>query len=364
MTLSHSTEKCPRPKRLQDSDYFKDKMLLMQAQENGAVLDEEQLLFLVGEQVTNFDNDVDDPNEKDLALNVDHIFEADQCDAFDSDVDFFFFFFKMGPNIQTMFMVNLSSEDPIYDEVGPSYDSNTPFKVHDHDTFVDHMDEYHEVHEMQNDVQHNYVVDSDVEYTSHNDMMNHGCPSMSTNKQVKVVNDTLTSELERYKELVGVYEKRTKFELTEREQKIDEQMRINYLDQNNYSKENYLAIFAPQRDLTPEQIFWAKDENDRKKVEASVLKPLSTPTVYPPNTPVKLVPRVLQRGKEVLSKRKDVTSLKLFHFSKILKEVKEMEEIFDQMNNEVDKNTVDKQCAEIGRKNLLIAYENLIAVCC
>ncbi|GJW87492.1 putative ribonuclease H-like domain-containing protein [Tanacetum coccineum] len=47
----------------------------------------------------------------------------------------------------------------------------------------------------------------------------------------------------------------------------------------DYSKENYLAIFAPQRDLTPEQIFWAKDENDRKKVEASVLKPLSTLTV-------------------------------------------------------------------------------------
>ncbi|GJU73750.1 hypothetical protein Tco_1265155 [Tanacetum coccineum] len=59
----------------------------------------------------------------------------------------------------------------------------------------------------------------------------------------------------------------------------------------DYSKENYLAIFAPQKDLTPEQIFWAKDENDRKKVEASALKPLSTPTVYPPNTPVKLVPR-------------------------------------------------------------------------
>ncbi|GKF18423.1 hypothetical protein Tco_0063341, partial [Tanacetum coccineum] len=114
-------------------------------------------------EVTNFDDDVDDPTKKDLALNVDHIFEADQCDAFDSDVD-------EAPNIQTMFMtmfmVNLSSEDPIYDEVGPSYDLNTPFEVQDHDTFVDHMDEYHEVHEMQNDVQHNYVVDSDADYTS------------------------------------------------------------------------------------------------------------------------------------------------------------------------------------------------------
>ncbi|GJX66573.1 hypothetical protein Tco_0300916 [Tanacetum coccineum] len=87
------------------------------------------------ENITNFDDDVDD-----LALNVDHVFEADQCDAFDSDVD-------EAPTTQTMFMVNLSSEDPIYDEVGPSYDSNTPFEVQDHDTFVDHMDEYHEVHE-------------------------------------------------------------------------------------------------------------------------------------------------------------------------------------------------------------------------
>ncbi|GJU15817.1 putative reverse transcriptase domain-containing protein [Tanacetum coccineum] len=37
-----------------------------------------------------------------------------------------------------------------------------PFK----DTTLDHMDEYHEVHEMQNDVQHNYVVvSSDADYT-------------------------------------------------------------------------------------------------------------------------------------------------------------------------------------------------------
>ncbi|GJU43075.1 retrovirus-related pol polyprotein from transposon TNT 1-94 [Tanacetum coccineum] len=157
--LGHIARECPRPKRLQDSDYFKDKMLLMQAHENGAVLDEEQLLFLAGEQVTNFDDDVDDPNEKDLALNVGYIFKADQCDAFDFDVD-------EAPNIQTMFMVNLSSEDLIYDEAEPSYDSNTPFEVQDHDTFVDHMGEYHEVHERQNDVQHNYVVDSDAEYTS------------------------------------------------------------------------------------------------------------------------------------------------------------------------------------------------------
>ncbi|GJU68833.1 hypothetical protein Tco_1255092 [Tanacetum coccineum] len=257
--LGHIARECPRPKRLQDSDYFKDKMLLMQAQESGAVLDEEQSLFLAGEQVTNVDDDVDDSTENDLALNVDHIFEADECDAFDSDVD-------EGPTSQTMFMANLTSEDPIYDEAGTSYDSNNPFEVQDHDTFVDHMNEYHEVHEMQNDVQHNYVVDSDADYTSDSniipydqyvedneehvvqcnassvrndalmsildEMHEQGVQSRLANKPDMVMNDSVTSELARYKELVGEYEKRAKFELTDRERKIDEQMRIIISDRN------------------------------------------------------------------------------------------------------------------------------------
>nr|GEY95629.1 HVA22-like protein i [Tanacetum cinerariifolium]GEZ06763.1 HVA22-like protein i [Tanacetum cinerariifolium] len=35
-----------------------------------------QLQFLRGEQVTNFDDDVDEPLEQDLALSVDHVFES------------------------------------------------------------------------------------------------------------------------------------------------------------------------------------------------------------------------------------------------------------------------------------------------
>ncbi|GJS86889.1 retrovirus-related pol polyprotein from transposon TNT 1-94 [Tanacetum coccineum] len=257
--LGHIARECPRPKRLQDSDYFKDKMLLMQAQESGAVLDEEQSLFLAGEQVTNVDDNVDDSPENDLALNVDHVFEADECDAFDSDVD-------EGPITQTMFMTNLTSEDLIYDEAGTSYDSNTPSEVHDHDTFVNHLDEYHEVHEMQTDEQHNYVVDSDADYTSNSniipydqymednedhvvqrdvssvrndalmsildEMHEQGVQSRLANKPDMVVNDLVTSELARYKELVKEYEKRAKFKLTDRERKIDEQMRIIISDRN------------------------------------------------------------------------------------------------------------------------------------
>ncbi|GJR61448.1 putative ribonuclease H-like domain-containing protein [Tanacetum coccineum] len=346
----------------------------------------------------------------------------------------------------------------------------------------------------------------------HEEGVQQGVQSRLANKPDMVVNDSLTSELARYKELVGEYEKRAKFELTDRERKIDEQMRIIISDRNrketslkselhsvqillsstvghykskteevtilkkdfkqkedkfleefldikrlkekvedrlykqdqsvqtvhmlckpksfydeknkvaigyknplyltrakqaqsalynghvlvmanhtptvihdsedtrlpppDYSKENLLATFAPQRNLTPEQIFWSIDENDRKKAETSVPKPLSALTVYPPNTPVKLVPRVLPTKSQVKINLYVLTQL-FMEFDKtckkritptgvqtaLFKEVKVMEEIFDQMNDEVDQNTVDKQCAEIERKNLLIANENLIANC-
>ncbi|GJS78674.1 hypothetical protein Tco_0728555 [Tanacetum coccineum] len=112
------------------------------------------------------DADVDEPLVQDLALTVDNIFQADQCDAFDSDVD-------EAPTAQTMFMANLSSADPIYDEANPSYDSDILSEVQDHDNYQDAVGEHHEVHEMYNDVQPNYVVDSNAKYMSDSNMISY-----------------------------------------------------------------------------------------------------------------------------------------------------------------------------------------------
>ena len=49
-------------------------MLLMQAQENGVVLNEEDLMFLVGDDCKTFDADVNDQPVQDLALNDLNIF--------------------------------------------------------------------------------------------------------------------------------------------------------------------------------------------------------------------------------------------------------------------------------------------------
>nr|GEY01731.1 retrovirus-related Pol polyprotein from transposon TNT 1-94 [Tanacetum cinerariifolium] len=99
-SIGHIARNYTQPKRPQNSNYFKDKMLLIQAQENRVALDEEQLLFLAG-----------------------NVFQADDCDAFDSDVD-------EAPTAQTMFMANLSSVDPVYDEARPSYDSKILSEEH------------------------------------------------------------------------------------------------------------------------------------------------------------------------------------------------------------------------------------------
>ncbi|GJX66439.1 hypothetical protein Tco_0300782 [Tanacetum coccineum] len=158
-------------------EYFKDKM-----QENRVVLDEEQLLFIAGGQDSTFDDDVDEP--------------------------------------PTMFMANLSSTNLIYDEAGLSYDS-------------DILSEYVKDNAVQ-------VVQSNVSSMPNDALMmiingihEQAAQCISTNEQNKVVNESLTAELARYKEQVEIYEKRARFKLTEREQKIDEQLRIIITDRNN-----------------------------------------------------------------------------------------------------------------------------------
>nr|GEU82561.1 hypothetical protein [Tanacetum cinerariifolium] len=76
---------------------------------------------------------------------------ADDCDAFDSDMD-------EVPTAQTMFMANLSSADPVTDEAGQSYDSDTLSEVPDHDHYQDAACTLHEEHVMHD----SYVKDNEV----------------------------------------------------------------------------------------------------------------------------------------------------------------------------------------------------------
>nr|GEW43336.1 hypothetical protein [Tanacetum cinerariifolium] len=198
-------------------------------------------------------------HENGKTLHVDNVFQADDCDAFESDVD-------EAPMAQTMFMVNLSSADPVYDKAGPSYDSDILSEVHDHDHYQDAIFEHHEEHEMHDNEQLNHVVDSHAGYMSdsnmimydqyvkdnavagvhsnvssvlndaymmiYNDMYKPHAQSVSKTSRNIVVKNSLTTKPATYKEQVELYERWARFELTKREQKINEQLRIVITDRN------------------------------------------------------------------------------------------------------------------------------------
>ncbi|GJS63977.1 hypothetical protein Tco_0678541 [Tanacetum coccineum] len=93
---------------------------------------------------------------------------------------------------------------------------------------------------MHDDVQPNYIVDSHVDYTSDSNMIlydqyvkDNAVPVVQSNvSSNNVVDNSLTVELATYKGQVELYERRAKFELTEKEQKINEQLRIVIADRN------------------------------------------------------------------------------------------------------------------------------------
>ncbi|GJR14604.1 hypothetical protein Tco_0797256 [Tanacetum coccineum] len=91
----HVTRQYKEPKRAKDSQYFKDKMLLMEAKEKRVTLDAEAEAFLANVECIA-------PYDQPLAMATTNIFEVNHEDAYDSDVD-------EGPNAAAAFMANLSS---------------------------------------------------------------------------------------------------------------------------------------------------------------------------------------------------------------------------------------------------------------
>nr|GEU43142.1 hypothetical protein [Tanacetum cinerariifolium] len=201
----HIARNCTQPKRPQYFEYFKDKMLLMQAQENRVALNAEQLLFLTDGLDNAFDDDVDEQPVQDMALNVDNVFQAEDSDR-------------------------------ITDEAGPSYDSDILPEVQDHDQYLDDTCAYHEEHVMHDSVQLDHVVDLHADYMGvsnmisydqyvkdndvsvvhsnassvpndtfmmiYDDMCKPFAPSVSNSSRNAVVKNYLTAELATYREQV------------------------------------------------------------------------------------------------------------------------------------------------------------------
>nr|GEX79359.1 hypothetical protein [Tanacetum cinerariifolium] len=120
----HITKQYTTKKMVKDSKWFKDQMLLAQAQEAGVVLHKEQQDFLAGRLEENDDRD-------DLQLHIIADFKADDVNAYDSDCD-------DQATASAIFMARLSSAGSLNDDtVTLTYVSNTLSRVPHYDTYHD-----------------------------------------------------------------------------------------------------------------------------------------------------------------------------------------------------------------------------------
>nr|GEW26485.1 hypothetical protein [Tanacetum cinerariifolium] len=108
---------CPKPKRKRDATWFRDKVLLVEAQGNGKVLNEEEVEFLA-------DHGVAEGLVTQKVITHNATYQADDLEAYDSDCDYF-------STAKAILMANLSS-----------YGSNVLFEVpHSENTHTDMLNQ-------------------------------------------------------------------------------------------------------------------------------------------------------------------------------------------------------------------------------
>nr|GEU58900.1 zinc finger, CCHC-type [Tanacetum cinerariifolium] len=166
----HMSKQCTKPKRKRDEAWFKDKVLLVQAQANGQVLHEEQLEFLA-------DPGIAETSSTQYVVTNNVAYQADDLDAYDSDCDELNY-------AKIALMAKLSR-----------YGSNNLAEVHNQDNVTNNMI-HHDVQATSTFEQSNILNHSETEITSDSNIISYS--------QIKNVNEILTAELERYKNHVKI----------------------------------------------------------------------------------------------------------------------------------------------------------------
>ncbi|GKB50484.1 hypothetical protein Tco_0901237 [Tanacetum coccineum] len=182
----HMSKQCTKPKRKRDDSWFKDKVLLVQAQTNGQILHEEELAFFV-------DLEIAEGQATQTVITHNASYQDDDLDAYDSDCD------ELN-TAKVALMANLSH-----------YGSDALAEVHNHDNLNNNMLNQ-AVQAMPSSEQSNAAVQNSNSSAQQDALILSVIGQLKTqvvnctkiNLDNKSVNDTLTAEFKRYKEQVKV----------------------------------------------------------------------------------------------------------------------------------------------------------------
>nr|GEU84754.1 hypothetical protein [Tanacetum cinerariifolium] len=174
------SKQCTKPKRKRDEPWFKDKVLLVQAQANIQVLHEEELKFLA-------DPGIAEAQSIQYVITNNAAYQADDLDAYDSDCDEI-------SSAKIAFMANLSH-----------YGSDNLAEVHNPDNVTNNMIDQ-VVQAMPISEQSNIMNQSDTEIMNDSNIIPYSQDMTESQYKTdnKNVNEILTAELERYKDQVRI----------------------------------------------------------------------------------------------------------------------------------------------------------------
>ncbi|GJW73336.1 retrovirus-related pol polyprotein from transposon TNT 1-94 [Tanacetum coccineum] len=163
----HMSKQCTKPKRKRDDTWFKDKVLLVQAQASGQILHEEELAFLA-------DPGILEGQATQTVITYNAAYQADDFDAYDSDCD------ELN-TAKVALMANLSHYGS---------DALAEYAIESQQAAVQNSNS-----SGQQDALILFVIEQ---------LKTQVVNCTKINLDNKSVNDTLTTELERYKEQVKV----------------------------------------------------------------------------------------------------------------------------------------------------------------
>nr|GEZ13850.1 copia protein [Tanacetum cinerariifolium] len=175
--ITENYKQCTKPKRKKDESWFKDKVLLVQAQANGQILHEEGLAFLA-------DPGIAEAQTTQNVITHNAAYQANDLDAYDSDCDEI-------NSAKIALMANLSH-----------YGSEDLAEVHNQDNVSNQAMQAIPLSE-----QSNIMNQSETEITSDNNIIPYSqylinCTKINLDN--KNINETLTAKLERYKDQVRI----------------------------------------------------------------------------------------------------------------------------------------------------------------
>nr|GEW08183.1 DNA helicase [Tanacetum cinerariifolium] len=203
----HMSKQCTKPNRKRDDSWFKDKVLLVQAQANGQILHEGELAFLA-------DPGIAEGQATQTVITDNAAYQADDLDASDSDCD------ELN-TAKFVLMANLSH-----------YGLDVLAEVHNPDNMDNNMINQ-AVQNSNSSTQQDALILSVIEQLK-TQVVNY----TKINLDNKSVNETLTVELERYKEQVKVLkEGQNKEESRNIDREISLEKKIKQLDNIVYKRD-------------------------------------------------------------------------------------------------------------------------------